>query len=397
MVKTILRSRILAGNSQTIAEDAGIVVENGFVTGVGKFAEVKQGIVGARTLEFDGIICPALINSHTHLELSPFKKIPHKDFVDWVLHLVSVRYSRQYSDVRSECVEAKCQSEKLGTSYFVNVGNDFELNEFLGKNQLFQFEQIGMNVTAAEDIFKKAVSFLSGKNEIQAALAIHGPYSTSAQLMKKIKTFNNSRNLITSVHLAETESEVEFIRFGRGRMTDLLNMRLGTGSWSFRGTGLSPVEYVDSLGILDEKTLCVHCVFVEEKDLEILKKRNCGIVVCVRSNRNLSGSIPDISRFMKSGIRVMLGTDSLASSPDLDMFAEMSSFYGEYHDVLNPSAVFRMATTDPSEFLGIKNLYGEIAPGKSASVVFAPFAEKKENVFEFLVSEAKGKTQVVSC
>jgi cytosine/adenosine deaminase-related metal-dependent hydrolase len=394
-VKIVLHSRIFVRDAQSVADDQGIVLENGIITDVGKYQEVIMRTVEARVIELDGIICPPLINAHTHLELSPFKAVPHLDFVDWVSHLVAARYSRIDDDLSAECLRAKCDAEKSGTAYFVNVGNDFELNRKLGKNQLLQFEQIGINDAAAESIFGRAVSRIAAKNSISTALAIHAPYSTSPSLMRKIKDFNNSNGAITSVHLAETADEVEFVKSGRGRMVDLLNERLGAGKWSFHGTGLSPVEYLDSIGILDERTLCVHCVFVSEKDLEILKKRGCGVVVCVRSNRNLSGSVPEVSKFLKHGIRVLLGTDSKASSPDLDIFAEMSAFYNEFHSVCTPQHVFRMATIDAADVLGVSNLYGSIAPGKAASFVYTPFAGKIEDAFEFLVTEGKGKTEAV--
>jgi cytosine/adenosine deaminase-related metal-dependent hydrolase len=433
-VKVILRCRIFLANSTSSSTDGGIVLENGFVSDMGKYGEIKVRTVGARTVEYDGIMCPALINAHTHLELSPFKsarpqhdslsipadrsistpskrdskfvdrdpkdntggKVAHKDFVDWVLHLVAARSSRQYDDLSSECSKAKSEAEKSGTAYFVNVGNSLNLNMSLGKNQLFEFEQIGINNAAADGIFEKAVSLASGSVNPEVALGIHAPYSTSPSLMKQIKTYNNKRNAVTSIHLAETEDEVEFIRSGRGRMIDLLNARLGSGNWSFHGTASSPVEYVDSLGVLDEKTLCVHCVFVNEKDVAILKKRKCAVVVCARSNRCLTGSIPNVSEFVKKGIRVLLGTDSKASSPDIDMFEEMSAFYGEYHGLCNPSTVFRMATTDASDFLDINGFYGEIASGKRAPFVFAQFAGKAEDAFEYLVTEAGGKTEAIS-
>jgi len=407
-MKFILRCRILLANSLSVTEDAGIVLENGSISVVGKYKEVKAGTVDARTVEFDGIICPALINAHTHLELSPFKsagprlsvatggRTPYVDFVDWVLHLVAERFARRYEDLSLECAGAKCEAEKSGTSYFVNVGNDFGVNGKLGKNQLFQFEQIGINDAVAESVFQKAVSQIPGENGMAISLAIHAPYSTSPSLMKRIKKYNNERGTITSMHLAESEDEVEFVMSGKGRMVDLLNARLGAGSWSFNGTGVSPVEYVESLGVLDEKTLCVHCVFVGEKDLEILRKRKCGVVVCVRSNRNLTDSVPDISELIKHNIKILLGTDSRASSPDLDMFAEMSAFYEEFHRVLDPSDVFRMATTGASEFIGVDDSYGEIGPGKRPPVVYVPFAGEVGDAIEFLVTDAKGKTEAVN-
>ena len=399
-MKFIFRCKIFLSGSHGIAPDWGIVLskgsgkQDGYVLDAGKYQDAMVRNVGARLIDLDGIVCPALINTHTHLELSPFKSATHSDFVDWVLHLMAVRTSRQFDDLSLECLTAKCKAEKSGTSYFVNVGNDFALNASLGKNQLFQFEQIGINESAAEGIFTKASASLSPTQN--AALAIHAPYSTSPSLMKKIKSFNNARGIVTSVHLAETEDEVEFIHSGTGRMTDLLDSRLGAGKWSFGGTGLSPVAYLDSLGLLDEKTLCVHCVFLEKEDLEILKKRNCGVVVCVRSNRNLTGSIPNLAEFAKHGIRIFIGTDSKASSPDLDMFAEISAFYGEYHGVLDPSKIFQMVTTDPSNYLGIDNVFGELAPGKIGSMVFAPFDGNADDAFEFLVADAMGKTETVS-
>ncbi len=395
-MKVVLRSRIFIKDSRSVAEDQGVVLENGIISDVGKYEAVMTRTAGASKIEFDGILSTGLINAHTHLELSPFNQIPHDDFVDWVLHLVANRFSRQHEDLVHECSKAKCEAEKSGTSFFVNVGNDLELNRSLGKNQLLQFEQIGISEVAAESIFEKAASRVIGNNSVATALAIHAPYSTSPSLMKKIKDFNNSRGAITSVHLAETTDEVEFVKSGKGRMADLLNERLGTSNWSFNGSGLSPVEYLDSIRVLDERTLCIHCVFVGEKDLEILRKRGCGVVICVRSNRNLSGSAPDVSKFLKHGIKVLLGTDSKASSPDLDMFAEMAAFYSEFHSVCNPSDVFRMATTDAAEFLGMSDLYGSIRQGTIASLVYTPFTGKAEDAFEFLVTEGKGKTEAVS-
>ena len=392
----ILRSRIFLANSRIIITDAGIVTEGGFISDIGKYETVKIRNVGAQTLDFDGIICPALINAHTHLELSPFKSIAHKDFVDWVLHLVAERFSRQYEDLSTECAKAKYEAEKSGTSYFINVGNDFELNRQLGGNQNFQFEQIGINEKNAGGVFDRALSLVSGRSNFPISLAIHAPYSTSASLMKKVKTFNNERGTITSIHLAETEDEVEFVRSRTGRMADLLNSRVGEGKWSFRATGKSPVEYVDSLGILDEKTLCVHCVFVDNRDLEILRRRKCGVVICARSNRNLTGRIPNVSKFLQNGIKILLGTDSRASSTDLDMFAEMSAFYREFHGSLDPSRVFQMATTGAAEFLGISDPYGQISVGKTSAAVYVPFKGRTADAFEFLVTDAKGKAEAIS-
>lgn len=396
-MRAVLRGRLVIENSHTISDGTGIVVEDGTILDVGKYEEVATRTINARLHEVDGIICAGLINAHTHLELSMFRKeqFVHKDFVDWVLQLVEARSSTSSDGLYPGCANAKRAAEEQGTAYFVNVGNDYELNHSLGENQLFQFEQIGINNSNSESIYKRALSFMNEKNGIESALAIHAPYSVSPALMKKIKAYNNQYGLITSIHLAETPDEIEFTRSGKGRMVDLLNVR--ASAWQFEVPKLSPVGYVNSLGILDEKTLCVHCIFLDDEDMSLLKTRGSAVAVCVRSNRELSGEVPDLKRLLQNGIRILLGTDSKASSPDLDMFSETAAFYREFHDLLSPAQVFRMATSDAADFFGINKHFGDITPGKRAFLVHVPFDGKAEDAFEFLVAGARGKAKALDC
>ncbi len=376
----------------------GILVDNGSIVGVEKYSSIKNSSLDSTVREFDGIICPGMINAHTHLELSTFRSqdLQHKDFVDWVTRLVDLR-TISIPDDKSylKCAQAKRDAEGNGTAYFINVGNDFRLNNGLGNNQLFQFEQLGINESVADRVYEKALTIMEQSNFNAAGLGIHSPYSVSPRLMKKIKANNNERHLITSMHLSETSDEVEFIRSGSGRMKDLLDLRVG--SWKFTPTGLSPVRYVESLGLLDEKTLCVHCVFVDRDDVRLLAERGSVAAVCVRSNRFLSGEVPPIKRLLHAGVRILIGTDSTASSPDIDMFAELAAFYHEFAEVVSPSDVMKFATADSAEFVGRGDQYGEVAAGKSASLVFVPFEGKREDALEFLVTAAAGKSEMIKC
>jgi len=393
-VRAILRGKLAIESPYAISSDTGIVVQDGTILKVGNFKKIALQEAGTPVKEFEGIICPGLINAHTHLELSSFGRIPHKDFVDWVLQLMEARLSIEPRDLSLQCTDAKRHAEGSGTAYFVNVGNDYVLNRSFGGNQLLQFEQIGINEERAADIYGRAVASMNPHGGMEDALAIHAPYSVSPSLMKNIKKYNNEHGFVTSIHLAETADEVEFIRSGKGRMTDLLDRRVG--NWKFDAPGVSPVEYVDRLGILEEKTICVHCVFIDDKDMKLLGARGSAVASCVRSNRALSGKVTDMRKLLKNGIRVLIGTDSKASSPDIDMFNEVSAFYNEFHDVVTPAQVFEMATSDAAEFLGIDNRYGRISPQKSASLVFVPFDGKPEDAFEFLVTEAHGQTKAIA-
>lgn len=394
-VRVILRGRFVADSLRGVSADEAVVIDDGRISDVGSYKDIARHAAGVAVREYDGILCPALINAHTHLELSALRKdqFRHSDFVDWVIKLVDTRTSMLSVDVFPECSRAKREAESKGTCYFVNVGNDFDLNMSLGSNQLFEFEQIGINDSVAGKIFEKSSRLLSKRNGTPAALAVHAPYSTSPSLMKHIKSFNNSRGSITSIHLAETSDELEFVRSGKGRMAELLDYRVG--SWEFKAPGVSPVKYADSLGILDDKTLCVHCVFLGDEDIAIMKERGSAVAVCVRSNIELSGKTPPVGKFVENGLKILIGTDSRASSPDIDMFSELAAFYSEFHGVIDPVRAFRAATSDAAEFLGIANDYGSISEGCRASIVHVPFEGKREDVYEYLVSASNDKTIMV--
>jgi cytosine/adenosine deaminase-related metal-dependent hydrolase len=394
-VRAILRGRYVVDSLQGISVDRGIVTDGDVIVAVGSYDDIARDYGTLAVRDFDGILCPALINAHTHLELSALRKdqFNHSDFVDWVIKLVDTRMSMISVDQRPECLRAKREAEEKGTCYFVNVGNDFDLNKSLGRNQLFAFEQIGINDSSAAKVFERSSELASRKNGTPTALAVHAPYSVSPRLMQDIKSFNNVRGAVTSIHLAETADEVEFIKSGSGRMADLLNYRVP--SWEFKAAGGSPVEYVDSLGLLDDKTLCVHCVQVDDRDIRIIKSRGSAVAVCLRSNLELTGTAPPVRKFLEAGVKILIGTDSRASSPDIDMFAELAAFYAEFHGLMNPARVFGAATSDAAEFLGIEKQYGSIAQGKKAAIVYVPFDGKKEDAFEFLVTASNGKTITV--
>ncbi len=211
--------------------------------------------------------------------------------------------------------------------------------------------------------------------------------------MRKIKGFNSEHGSIMSIHLAETLDELEFVKSGTGRMAELLNHRVG--NWEFKAPGVSPVKYVDSLGLLDDKTLCVHCVFADPEDINLIGDRGSAVAVCIRSNLELSETVPPVAEFIKSGVTILIGTDSRASSPDIDMFSEVAAFYSRFHDLMSPARVFQAATSDAAEFLGIEKDYGSIAPGKKARIVHVPFDGKEEDAFEYLVADSHGKTIMV--
>ena len=137
---------------------------------------------------------------------------------------------------------------------------------------------------------------------------------------------------------------------------------------------MTPLQYLDHLGVLDAKTLLVHAVHVTDSDWDLLRERQSAVCFCPRSNNNLQVGRPDIEKAYRYGIPAALGTDSLASNVDLDLFAE-AAFILEDHAGVPPEFVLRMATLGGAQALGYGDRFGSIAPGKSGTLLAVLVAE----------------------
>jgi len=86
---------------------------------------------------------------------------------------------------------------------------------------------------------------------------------------------------------------------------------------------MRPVEYLNRISFLGENTILAHSIWLNDKEIEILKKRNCSLVYCPTSNMKLSSGVFPYKKIKKAGINFCLGTDGAASNNSLDMFSEM--------------------------------------------------------------------------
>ena len=155
-------------------------------------------------------------------------------------------------------------------------------------------------------------------------LAPHAPYSVSPDLFRAIARVASAHALPASVHLGESQDEVEFLATGGGEIATTLK-HLGAWNPDWSPPGVDPAAYLDSLGVLAPGLLVVHATQLGPSALARLAARGCVIVSCPRSNRWVGAGDPPIDDFYASGAAVVFGTDSLASAPDLDMFAELAA------------------------------------------------------------------------
>jgi 5-methylthioadenosine/S-adenosylhomocysteine deaminase len=172
--------------------------------------------------------------------------------------------------------------------------------------------------------------------------------------LREARRVADETDTLFQIHVAETQSEAVQLQ---------------------EKHGLSPVQYLDKIGILKPGTLVVHAIWVDEADIASMARRHVGISVTTESEMKLASGVPPVPAFLKRGLAVGIGTDGCASNNNLDMFQEMD-FVAKLHKVrnLDPTVldarqVLRLATKGGADTLGLGDEIGSLEMGKRADLV----------------------------
>jgi len=374
-----------------------VTIENGAVRGTDRWpATEPDPPTGASPLGRVALL-PALVNAHTHLELSHLHgRVPAgQSFDAWVRALMALRRAeprRDGPDVVAAAERAIAQARACGTGLVGDVGNTLvsvPLLRAAGMPAQVFYELIGFGtedpagqVTAA----RARIEELGVESEgVRIGLAPHAPYSVSPALFAAIREdLDTHPGARSSVHLAESTAEIELLRHGTGAARDML-IHLGAWDDRWEAPGGSPVEYLSSLGLLDRRVLVVHGVQLDGGDLERIRAAGATIVCCPRSNRHVGAGEPPIEAFHAVGVEMALGTDSLASVEDLNLFAELAEAR-RLAPRVTARELLRSATLTGARALGADEAFGSIEAGKRAALVAVRVPDGVTDVEEYLVS-----------
>jgi len=356
-------------------------------------AESEPPIVTDRAAETvdhgDAVILPGLVNAHTHLELSWMRnRVPPGDSMPaWAARLLALR--RTVSSEPAEPIhDAVREMRAGGTSLVGDVTNTLAAYDVLADSALagavFR-ELLGFNMrdpAQAIATTQAQLDALPPIERLRPSIVPHAPYSVSPELFRAIARAAGDKPV--SVHLAESPDELRFLQDGTGAWRELLG-QLGVWNDAWRPPACGPVEYLEQLGLVTSHLLAVHCAHVEDDDLARLARAGSTIVACPRSNKWTGAGTPPIERFFASGARVAIGTDSLASVEDLNMFAEMAEVR-RLAPAVPASRIIAAATVEGAAALGFAEGFGTIEPGKRADLIAVRVRPGLEDVEEYLVS-----------
>jgi cytosine/adenosine deaminase-related metal-dependent hydrolase len=334
-------------------------------------------------------ILPGLVNAHTHLELSWMRnQVPPSDSMPaWAGALMALRRTVS-SEPPAPIVDAVRDVRAAGTSLVGDVTNTLAAYDVLADSELggaiFR-ELLGFSAPDPAALVAAAqaqIDALVPLEWLRPSIVQHAPYSVSQALFAAIAGAAGGKPV--SVHVGESAEEIQFLRDGTGAWRELL-AALGVWNDSWQPPGCGAVEYLDRLGVVNERLLAVHCTRMGEGELALLGRARSTIVTCPRSNRWTGSGVPPIERFYASGARVAIGTDSLASVQDLNVFAELAEVRRLAPSV--PAArLIASATVEGAAALGFGAQQGTLAPGMRADLIAVRVPAAVEDVEEYLLS-----------
>lgn len=360
--------------------DGAIGIEGGRIRAVGERAEVLAAYRGGERWDLgDAALLPGLVNCHAHLEIGPLPSGgPTESLVPWLLRVIEARKEAPL-DAHGRTAEAGAQallrSGTTSVGEVSTVGQSLSPLLRLGLRGVVYREVLGpAPADAAERLESawadvRAMQMAARGSSLSIGLSPHSPYAVSERLLIACSDLARRTGIPPAIHAAEAPEEVEFLAAGDGPIVRSLFPAVGCATPPTGRRARSPIAYLAAAGALAWRPLLVHAVHADDADCRIMARHGVRVAHCPRSNQLLSRGTAPVPRFLAHGIPVGLGTDSLASAPDLDLWHEMRAALAAHGGRLTPETVLEMGTRGGARALGMAEWVGSLEAGKRADVI----------------------------
>ena len=351
---------------KTVYEKGTVVVDNSKIVAVGDSQLAKQ-YSAKQVLDVDGdIVMPGLINTHTHVSMSVFRSLAD-DVPDrlhrYIFPLESKLVSRDMVRVGAN----------LGNVEMVKGGVTTYADMYYFEGEVAKtVDKIGMRAILGETVIKFPVADAANADEgikyalnfieqykdhprITPAFAPHATYTNTTETLQKIAKLSLQHDVPVMIHLAESHREEEKI--------------------AERADGMSPVEYMDSIGALNKNLLGAHMILVDDHDIELIKKSDMGVAHNMSANIKSAKGVSPALKMYDQDIRIGLGTDGPMSGNTLSTIDEFNQV-AKVHKLVNhdraampPLKVIDMATMGAARALHMEDKIGSLETGKLADII----------------------------
>ena len=314
----------------------------------------------------DAVVIPGLVNAHSHLDLTGAGELARRDateaFPEWLKRVIEFRRCRAPEQVDSDIQRGLDESLKHGVTLIGDIAAGGASREHLSKSPLRSvvfWELIGTTLERFETSFRIAVLGMAARPNTPTCRwgrSPHAPYTVHQRGYELAAGVPG----IQAVHLAESSAEMKLLRLRSGPFRPFLQEM---GVWEPDGLIRDPAEFLRTQPEL--RSLFIHGNYLPA---DTPLTANQSLVVCPRTHLAFGHPPHPFREFLARGVNVCVGTDSLASNPDLDVLAELGELHRRYPDVPTDT-LLRMGTIHGATALGFGDVCGTLEAGKSADFV----------------------------
>ncbi len=317
------------------------------------------------------MIIPGLIDSHTHVAMTLLRGLKDDaDLMEWLQkYILPMEMRLKPEDVYYGALYGIAEMLRSGITTFLDMYyHEIEIAKAVEKAGVRAVLSYGSADVffnrSPEEEFKIAENFRANLEKLAKekgaedrlffAYGPHSPYGCTKELLEIFRDESRRRNIRIHIHLAETQGEFDDIK---------------------KKTGYTPITYLNEIGLLSDRVMAAHVVWVAENEFAILREKGVNVLHNPISNLKLASGVCPVPRMLKEGINVALATDGPASNNRLDMFREMHVaaiiHKGVTRDpkTVPAKTVVEMATINAARALGLEHLVGSIEIGKKADLV----------------------------
>jgi 5-methylthioadenosine/S-adenosylhomocysteine deaminase len=380
--------------ARTIYDDGMVVVKGDTIVAVGRRSELETKYVASQTIDADGkLVLPGFVNGHTHVPMTLFRGL-HDDVTlnDWLYKYIFPAEARNVNEefVRWGTRLAAAEQIRGGVTTFADMYyfEDAVAEETKAAGMRGVLGETFIDFPAPDnksegEMLAYTERFLKrwqGDPLIHAAVAPHSIYTCSQKTLQDATALARKYHAPILIHTAEMKKEWDD---------------------SQKQNGMSPVQYLDKIGVLGPDVVSAHCIYVDEADRKTLAQRQVGCVHNPSSNMMLASGVSPVAEMRAAGIAVGLGTDGPAGSnndldlmEEIDLTAKLAKITKMDPLALNAKAVVEMATIDGARALHMEKEIGSLEAGKKADLILInldePNAVPMYDVYAQLAYALKG-------
>jgi 5-methylthioadenosine/S-adenosylhomocysteine deaminase len=355
-------------DSFRVIENGAVAIRGGGIVAVASAAEIANKYKAARTINAAGrVVMPGLINAHTHVPMVLFRGIADDlMLMEWLQKYI---FPAEAKNVDEQFVRWGTQ---LGCLEMISGGTTTYVDMYYFEDAIAdETARAGMRAVLGETVIDfpapdnktwdaamaYAESFINkwkGHRLITAAIAPHAPYTVSPEHLRQAHVLSLRAGVPLIIHVAEDQQEIAVIR---------------------QRYQLSPVAYLDRLGLLDERVIAAHMIWPTDGDIKTLASRRVGVAHCPQSNMKLAAGTAPVPKMLSAGVAIGLGTDGAASNNDLNLWEEIDTaaklhkLISKDPTVLNARQALEMATRLGARAIHMDQQIGSLEAGKRADLI----------------------------